>query len=155
MDIQKYRNWVTFYLIAFLIALVFSMAMIALVTNTAVFESHGFTFEQELYLEYIRKEVERSIPPAIALDCVVLFLEYKFLSRLSRKKEIKEAIDLTIGTYTITFAIWLSYAMFHGLSGKYPPMALAVTWLSLGNIVACGTFFYIGVRRAPRRLLET
>jgi len=155
MDIQKYRNWITFYLIAFCIAVVFSMAMIALVTNTVIFESYGPTFEQKLYLEYIRKQVERSIPPAIALDCVVLFLEYKLFSRLSREKEIEEAVDLTIGTYTVTFAIWLSYAMFHGLSGEYPPMALTITWLSLGNIVTCGAFFYMAVRRAPRRLLET
>ncbi len=120
------------------------------VTNTVIFESYSFTFERELYLEYIRKKVERSIPPAIALDCVVLFLKYKFLSRLSRRIEIKKAIDL-IGTYTITFALWLSYAMFHGLSGEYPPMALAVTWFSLGNMVAWGAFFYIAVRRAASR----
>lgn len=151
MDIRKHGGWITFYPIAFFVAVVFSVAVIASVTNTVVFESYGLTFEQELYLEYIRKEVERLIPPAIALDCVVLLLEYKFLSRLSKRMEIEKAIDFTIGTYIITFALWLSYAMFHGLSGEYPPMALAVTWLSLGDLVVCGAFFYMAAQRARSR----
>lgn len=144
-------DWVHFYLIAFSVAVVFSAAVAASVTSTVIFESSGFTFEQGLYLEYIRKEVERSIPPAIALDCVVLFLEYKFLSRLERRREIKKAIDLTISTYIVTFALWLGYTMFHGLSGDYPPMTVAVIWLSLGNMVACGAFFCITAQREKSR----
>lgn len=150
MGIRKSGNWITFYPIAFLIAVVFTVAMIASITNTVVFESYGFASE-DLYLEYLRKEVERLIPLAITLDSVVLLLEYKFLSRLSRRIEIEKATDFTIGTYLITFALWLSYAMFHGLSGEYPPMALVVTWLSLGNMAVCGAFFYMSARRARSR----
>ena len=149
MKAQKYKSFIMFYPVAFLVTAVTAVAAMAYVTNIVMFESSGFTFDEELYLEYIERQVEGTLPFAIAVGCVALFLEYKFLSRLEVKAEIEKGLYFTMGTGIMSFAVWLSYAMFHELSGEYPVMSQTVTWFSLGDMMACGILLY---RESRRRL---
>ena len=150
MGLGKNRAWLAFYPAALSVAAVFSVSMTAWVTNVVLFESAGPSFGRELYLEHIRNEVERAIRPAIVLDCVILFLGYRFLPRLKRRSEIEEAVNFSVVTYVITFAVWLSYTMFHGLSGEYRLNALVVTLLALAGMLVCGVFFCMELRRLSK-----
>jgi len=147
MGEQKRRSFVILYAVAFFVTIAIAVTAMAYVTNVVLFESSGLTFYEELYLEYIRKQVEGTLPIAIAVGCAALLLEYKLLPRLKRRDEIEKGLSLTMGTGIMSFAIWLCYAMFHGLSGEYPLMSQAVTWLSLGDMMICGTLFYLESRR--------
>jgi len=147
MEEQKCKSFIKLYAVAFFITIAIAAAAMAYVTNIVLFESSGLTFDQELYLEYIRKQVEGTLPIAIAVGCAALLLEYKLLPRLKRRDEIEKGLNLTMGTGIMSFAVWLSYAMFHELSGEYPLMSQAVTWLSLGDMMMCGTLFYLESRR--------
>lgn len=147
MDVQKCKSFIMFYPVAFFITAVTAVAAIAYVTNVVLLESSGSTFDEEIYLQCIGRQVDETLPFAIAIGCVALLLEYKFLSRLKERAEIERGLHFTMGTGIMSFAVWLSHAMFHGLSGDYPLISQAVTWLSLIEMMACGTLLYIESRR--------
>jgi len=147
VDVQKYKSFAVFYPVAFFVTAVTTVAAIAYVTNTVLVESSGSTFDEEIYLQYIGRQVDGTLPFAIAVGCVALFLEYKFLSRLKGRAELEKGLHFTMGTGIMSFAAWLSHAMFHGLSGYYPLISQAVTWLSLIEMVACCILLYIESRR--------
>jgi len=66
------------------------------------------------------------------------------------KSKIEEAVNFSIVTYVIIFAVWSSYTMFHGLSGEYPLSALVVTLLALAGMLVCGVFFCMELRRLSK-----
>ena len=139
------------YPVTFIVAALFSVVAIAVVTGVAVFESSGFTFEQAIYLEHIAEEVEYTMPFAIMLNCLALFLQYVSLSKLNGRREVERAIDFSIGTYLLASLVWLSYSMFHVLSGPYLQLPVLLMWLSPVYMLICGLFFFKESRRALSR----
>ena len=139
------------YPVTFIVAALFSVVAIAVVTGVAVFESSGFTFEQAIYLEHIAEEVEYTIPFAIMLNSLALLLQYMSISKLNGRREVERAIDFSIGTYLLASLVWLSYAMFHVLSGQYLQLQILLMWLSPVYMGVCGLFFFRESRRALSR----
>jgi hypothetical protein len=139
------------YPVTFIVAALFSVVAMAIVTGVVVFESSGFTFEQAIYLEHIAEEVEYTMPFAIMLNCLALFFQYVSLSKLNGRREVERAIDFSIGTYLLASLVWLSYSMFHVLSGRYLQLPVLLMWLSPVYMLICGLFFFKESRRALSR----
>jgi len=130
----------TIYPTSFALAALFSAAMIAMVTYTALLESSGLPLEQEPDLERIATHVQWTISFAILLNCLALSLQCFFFSKVERKS-VGKATGFVIWTYILSFAVWLNYAMFYVLAGYYPWFPVTLILLAPIYLLVMGLLF--------------
>jgi len=127
------------YPMSFALAALFSAAMIAMVTHTALLESSGLPLEQEPDLERIAVQVQGTISFAILLNCLVLFLQCFFFSKVERKS-VGKATSFIVWTYILSFAVWLNYAMFYVLAGYCPWFPVTLILFAPVYLLVMGLF---------------
>jgi hypothetical protein len=137
------------YFVMLLIGVICSATAVALVTDLVLFESSGFTFERELYLDHITEEVELTIPFAILLNSMFLYLQYSFLPRIRERRGLERAIGFANCTFLLSFLVWLNYAMFHVFADRYSQSSLALMLLAPTYLLVCFLFFF---RRSRKEL---